>query len=136
MKWRMGDDRAIESRHHGYVSSVEGNDGIGIDGGADRLHEEESKDEEESDKRLIGGRGLGAERVAEKMKDDDQAHERRHRENDGRNHGQQGEQYDDVPGGRTAGRGPAGQETGDREAGRGLRTRPERRGGYQDQDVQ
>src|SRR5437660_10363437 len=85
-------DRAIQSGHHGYLSAIERDDGVGIDGGAYRLHEKESQEEGESDERLIAGRGLGSERLAEKMKDDEQAHEWRHRQNDGGNQGEQGEQ--------------------------------------------
>src|ERR1019366_209059 len=127
-------DGAIERGHHRYVSGVERNDGVGIDGGADWLHQEESEDERESDERLIAGRGLSAERLAEEMKDDEQAYERRHREHDGGNQGQQREQYADVPGRGTAGRGSTRQEAGQREAGSRPGTRPERRGGEEQKE--
>ena len=47
---------------------------------ADRLHEEEREHQRQSDQGLIGGRALRAQRLAEKVKDDQQAHERRHGE--------------------------------------------------------
>src|SRR3569623_569953 len=60
-----------------------------------RRHHEKGEEQREADQRLIGGRLLGAERLAQQRQYDDDAGECRHHQQPGRQQGEEGhEQYD------------------------------------------
>ena len=61
------------------------------------LHEEPGHHQAEAHQHLIAGRGLRAERLTQEMKDNQQAHHRRHRQDDGGEQREQGEGEDNGP---------------------------------------
>ncbi len=115
--------RADLDRGHGRdPSRFQGNDGLLLNGDTDRLHEKEREHQGQSDQGLIGGRALGAERLAEKVKDDEQAHKWRHGQQQRGDQGEKGQQDDDGPGGLPAAEDwPAGSHAapGRRHGGKG-----------------
>ncbi len=91
--------RANFNRGHGSDSSrFQGDDGLLLNGHANWLHEKERQHQSQSDQGLIGGRALGAERLAKKMEDDEQAHKWRHRQHQRGDQGEKRQQDENRPG--------------------------------------
>src|SRR6267154_4314257 len=81
------------------MAGLERRDGLCVHSGSYGLHHKISEEKREADQGLVGRRGLRAERLAQEMEYDQDAHERRHREKDGGKQREQGEEKNNCDGG-------------------------------------